>query len=172
MSYIKGTFKKFIYEGNNSYIIGLFRVKETNDPELYEYINRTITITGYFHELSIDEKYKMEGAMVENKRYGTQFNVSNYERVVPEGIDAIEEFLSSGLFKGIGEKTASEIVKTLGEDTLKLIEDNYTNLLLVSGMKEKKAKSIHDTLLKYNESYNIIVYLNSIGFNTKDSMSI
>lgn len=172
MSYINGTFKKFIYEGNNNYIIGLFRVKETDDPELYEYINRTITITGYFHELSIDEKYKMEGSMVENKRYGTQFNVSNYERVVPEGIDAIEEFLSSGLFKGVGEKTASEIVKTLGEDTLKLIEENYTNLLLVPGMKEKKAKSIHDTLLKYNESYNIIVYLNSIGFNTKDSMSI
>ena len=172
MGYIKGTFRKIIFEGNNSYIIGLLRVKETDIEDLYEFVNRTITITGYFHELTIDEKYIMNGEVVINKRYGMQFNVDSYERLIPEGNDAIVEFLSSGLFKGIGEKTAEDIVNTLGEDTLKLIEENYTNLLIVPSINEKKAKSIHETLIKYNESYNIIVYLNGVGFNTKDSMLI
>ena len=172
MGYIKGTFRKIIFEGNNNYVVGLFRIKETDIEDLYEFINRAITITGYFHELNIDEKYIMNGEVSINKRYGMQFNVSSYERLIPEGKDAIVEFLSSGLFKGIGEKTAEDIVNTLGEDTLKLIEDNYTNLLIVPSINEKKAKSIYETLIKYNESYNIIVYLNSIGFNTRDSMSI
>ena len=172
MGYIKGTFRKIIFEGNNNYVVGLFRVKETDIEDLYEFVNRAITITGYFHELTIDEKYIMNGEVTINKRYGMQFNVDSYERLIPEGKDAIVEFLSSGLFKGIGEKTAEDIVNTLGDDTLKLIEESPSNLLMVPSINEKKANSIHETLLKYNESYNIIVYLNSVGFNTKDSMSI
>ena len=172
MGYIKGTLRKIIFEGNNNYIVGLFRIKETDIEELYEFVTRTITITGYFHELTVDEKYIMNGEVSINKRFGLQFNVDSYERLIPEGKDAIVEFLSSGLFKGIGEKTAEDIVNVLGDDTLKLIEENYTNLLIVPSINEKKAKSIYETLISYNESYNIIVYLNSVGFNTKDSMLI
>ena len=172
MGYIKGTFRKIIFEGNNNYVVGLFRIKETDIEDLYEFVNRAITITGYFHELTIDEKYIMNGEVVINKRYGMQFNVDSYERLIPEGKDAIIEFLSSGLFKGVGEKTAEDIVDTLGDDTLKLIEESPSNLLMVPSINEKKASNIHETLLKYNESYNIIVYLNSVGFNTKDSMLI
>lgn len=172
MSYIKGTFRKIIFEGDNNYIIGLFKLKDTDDSKLIDFINRTITITGYFHELTIDEKYEMIGKSVVNKRYGLQFNVETYDRLMPEGIDGVIEFLSSGLFKGVGEKTATEIVKVLGEDALKLIEEDMSNLLLVPSITEKKAKNIYDTLIKYNESYNTIVKLNEIGFNTKDSLTI
>ena len=172
MGYIKGTFKKIIFEGSNNYIVGLFRIKETDIEDLYDFVSRTITITGYFHELSIDEKYVMNGEISINKKYGMQFNVSSYERLIPEGRDAIIDFLSSDLFTGIGEKKAKEIVDILGDDTLKLIEENASNLLIVPSINEKKANYIHETLIKYNESYNIIIYLNSIGFNTRESMLI
>ena len=171
-SYIKGIFRKFIFEGNNNYVIGLFRIKETNDENLLDYENRTITITGYFHELTIDENYIMNGETVNNPKYGLQYNVKEYERITPEGKDAVIEFLSSGLFPGVGDKTAKQIVDTLGEDTLKLIEEDYSNLLMVPNLKTDKAKRIHDILVKYNESYNVIIFLNDIGFTTKDSMTI
>ena len=58
-SYIKGVFRKFIFESNNNYVVGLFKIKETNDQSLVDFENRTITITGYFHELTIDESYIM-----------------------------------------------------------------------------------------------------------------
>ena len=171
-SYIKGIFRKFIFTSNNNYVVGLFKIKETNDMNLKDFENRTITITGYFHELTVDENYIMHGNVIDNPKYGMQYNVSEYERITPEGKDAVIEFLSSGLFTGIGEKTAKNIVDSLGEDTLKLIEEDYSNLLLVPNMKQEKAKKIHETLVKYNESYNIIIYLNNIGFTTKDSMLI
>lgn len=171
-SYIKGVFRKFIFEGNNNYVIGLFRIKETNDESLIDFENRTITITGYFHELTIDENYIMKGEVINNPKYGLQYNVKEYERITPEGKDAIIDFLSSGLFPKVGNKTAKQIVDTLGNDTLKLIEEDYSNLLLVPNMKTDKAKKIHDILVKYNESYNVIIFLNDIGFTTKDSMNI
>ena len=171
-TYIKGIFTRIIYKSDQNYIVGLFKVKETNDFNLEDFIDDTITFTGYFHELTIDEKYILYGNLIDNFKYGIQFNVSEYERVMPEEKDAIIDFLSGDLFKGVGEKTAKAIVETLGEETLSLIEDNYQNLLLVPGLKEEKAKKIHETLTKYNESYNIIIELNKIGFSIKDSMKI
>ena len=171
-NYIKGIFYRTIFNSDSNYVIGLFKVLETNDPDMNDFINESITFTGYFHELTIDEKYIFYGELVDNFKYGLQYNVSEYERVMPEETDAIIEFLSGDLFKGVGEKTAKQIVDTLGEDTLSLIEDNYQNLLIVPGMKEDKAKKIHETLTKYNQSYNIIIELNKIGFTIKDSMKI
>lgn len=171
-NYIKGIFKKVIFQSDKNYIIGLFKVLETNDDDAYEFLNHDITITGYFHELNINEKYILYGNMVDNPRYGLQFNSNDYERVKPEGKDAIIEFLSSDLFKKVGEKTATDIVNTLGDDTLRLIKENYQNLLLVPKMKEKTAKLIHETLLKYDESYDVMINLTKLGFSIKESMLI
>lgn len=170
--YIKGIFRKFIFKSDKNYVIGLFKVKETNDESLEDYVLETITFTGYFHELTIDEKYIFYGEMVDNPKYGLQFKVDEYERVKPEGKDAIIDFLSSDLFSCIGEKTAEAIVNTLGDDALNIISDDYSSLLLVPGLKDAKAKKIYDTLKKYNESYDTIIYLTTIGFSMKDAMSI
>ena len=171
-SYIKGTFKKVIYRSDKNYTIGLFKVSESNDQDALEFLNHDITITGYFHEINTDEKYILYGNMVDNIKYGLQYNVKEYERIKPEGKDAIIEFLSSDLFPKVGEKTATDIVNTLGIDTLDLIKENYENLLLVPKMKEKTAKKIQEILLKYDESYDTILYLTEIGFSIKDSMLI
>ena len=78
MNYIKGTFRKFIFQSDKNYVIGLFKVSETNDYDLEDYIGKNITITGYFHELTIDEKYIMKGNLVDNPKYGFQYNVLAY----------------------------------------------------------------------------------------------
>ena len=171
-NYIKGTLFRIIYKSDTKYIVGLFKVKETNDIDMQDFIDDTITFTGYFHELNVDEKYTFYGELVDNYKYGFQYNVTEYERIMPEEKDSIIDFLSGDLFKGIGEKTAKAIVDILGEDTLTLIEENYQNLLIVPGMKETKAKQIHETLTKYNKSYNIIIELNKLGFSIKDAMKI
>ena len=44
------------------------------------------------------------------QKYGEQFVVESYEICMPEEKDSIVEFLSSGLFKGIGEAKAQLII--------------------------------------------------------------
>jgi exodeoxyribonuclease V alpha subunit len=170
--YIKGNFRKYIFRNNQGYVIGLFKVRDTNNDALKDYKNKTITFTGYFHDLNEDDTYMFFGELVDHARYGIQFQVSEYERVQPEDKDGIVEFLSSDLFKGLGEKTAIKIVETLGNDCLKLIIDDYNNLLSVPTMTLKIALKTHNTLLEYEESHQTIVYLFELGFTMKDAMSI
>ena len=170
--YIKGHYQRSIYQNSNGYHIGLFKVKETNCPELTPYLDKTITFTGYFHELNDIDTYLFFGQIVEHPKYGSQFSVINYQRCKPEEKDAIIEFLTSGLFKGIGEKKAKAIVDVLGKDTLKIILENPDNLILIPGITKANIDTLYNKLKEYESSYEIVLYLGKLGFSTKDSMLI
>ena len=170
--FIKGVFKKTIYKSDRGYIIGLFKVKDTNSEELKDYINKSLTFTGYFHELNEEEKYTFYGEGVEHPKYGFQFSVTEYEKSKPEDKEGLVEFLSSDLFPGIGEKIAESIVDVLGLDALNKILEDPAILNLVPKLTSKKMELIYNNLLKYNESSAIIIYLTELGFSMKDAMNI
>lgn len=171
MGYIRGKFKQMIFESDNGYKVGLFRVKEASD-EFDDMVNKTITYTGYFATVNEEDYYKLTGKFVINERYGEQFQVTNYEREEPKGKDAVIEFLSSSLVKGCGEKTANLIVDTLGENALNLIKENYANLLIVPGISEIKAKRIYKSIVKYQSTDEIIVNLKKMGFTINEALTI
>lgn len=171
-TYIKGNFRKAIFKSDKGYIIGLFKVRETNSENIEEFINKTITFTGYFHELNEDDIYIFYGEELNHPRYGFQFQVSEYERVKPEDKDGLIEFLSSDLFPGVGEKLASQIIETLGEDALDKIIKDPNILNIVPKLSTKKAQAIYNNLIKYEESHTTIVYLSELGFTMKDALTI
>ena len=171
-TYIKGNFRKSIFRSDKGYVIGIFKVRDTNDEAMKDYINKTITFTGYFHELNEDDTYLFYGEEVEHPRYGYQFQVNDYERVKPEGKDGVIEFLASDLFPGIGEKQAKLIVDILGEKALDKILEDPSCLSLVPKLSSKKADKIYHILEKYEESHKMIVYLSDLGFSMKDALSI
>lgn len=172
MSYIKGNYKGSIYESDKNYVIGLFKIKETDDEEMNNYVNKTITFTGYFDSLNTEENYIFYGDTSIHPKYGLQYTVKEYERIKPSDIDGIISFLASPLFKGVGDKLASKIVNTLGVNTLNLILEDKNNLLQIPKLSSKKINSIYDTLVKYEDSHNTIVYLTELGFTMKDSLTI
>ena len=172
MTYIKGNYRKSIFTSDKGYVIGLFKIKETDNEELKIYINKIITFTGYFHELNLDDMYIFKGDVVEHPKYGLQFNVVEYERLKPADEDGLVAFLSSDLFKGVGERLAKSIVDTLGKNVLDEILKDESCLLLIPKMTSKKAHTIYETLMKYEESHQIIVYLTELGFNMKDALDI
>lgn len=167
-----GIYKKTIFSSDKGYIIGLAKVKDTKDKELEPYINKTITFTGYFHELILDDLYSFCGDVVTHPKYGFQFQVNNYERLKPADRDGVIEFLSSDLFPGIGKGIATSIVEILGNNALDLILEDENNLNNIPKLSNKKIKLIVDTLKKYEESNTTYVYLTEIGFNIKDAMAI
>ena len=172
MSYIKGNYRRSIYQNSQGYNIGLFKVMDTDDEKLADYIAHIITFTGYFHELNDMDTYLFYGKLVTHPKYGEQFQVDNYERCKPEEKDSIIEFLTSGLFKGIGEKKAKAIVDVLGKDTLKIILENPDNLILIPGVTKKNIEVLHTKLQEYESSYEIILFLTELGFSTKDAMIV
>ncbi len=171
MDFIKGNLKKILFQGDNGYIVGLFKIKETSESNK-DFMDKTVTFTGYFHELNEMDTYNLFGKFVLHPKYGEQYQVDNYERCKREDKDSIIEFLTSGLFKGIGEKKAKKIVDVLGKDTLKIILEQPDNLLLIPTITKKQIDMLHNTLLDYESSYEVIILLTSLGFSPKESMTI
>ncbi len=171
-NYIKGKFTRTIFSSNNGYVIGLLKVQDTNDEEMMDYIDKSLTFTGYFADLKQDDMYYLYGSPMEHPKYGFQYQVHEYERVKPEGKDGVIEFLSSDLFPGIGEKMAKQIVHTLGENALDRILEEEECLALVPKLSTAKAKKIVSILNRYEESHKTIVYLTELGFSMRDALLI
>ena len=171
-NYIKGIFKKAFYKSEKGYTIGLFKVKETNDEEVEEYIGKTITVTGYFDDLKEDENYIMYGDSLEHPKYGFQFDVKKYEKIMPNDKEGIIAFLSGDMFVGVGEKLATLIVEKLGLDAINKILNNKEVLYDIPKISKTKADKIYETLKNNTESHEDIVYLCDLGFNMKDALSI
>lgn len=171
-SFIKGNVREIFYKTEKGYMVGIFKIRETNDTNLDKYLNKTITFNGNFHELLIDCDYVFYGDINEHPKYGLQFKVTYYEKIIPEEKNSIIAFLSSGLFPGIGIKTATKIVEKLGDNTLDLILEDYNNLLLVPSIKEDKAKQIYDILYDEQLSYKNILFLQEKGFSMSEAVKI
>ncbi len=170
--YVKVIYKRKIFASDKGFIIGICKVKETNDEELQDYVDKTITFTGYFADLKEEDMYLFYGETVNHPKYGFQFQVTESEHVKPEDKDGIVAFLSSDLFPGIGEKMATSIVEVLGNQTLDRILGEPECLNLIPKLSVKKQRLICDTLTKYEESHKTIVYLTDMGFTMKDALAI
>lgn len=170
MNYVKGKFKNIIFESETGYKVGIFKVQETDIKELKD--KHTITYTGYFSEIIESDTYILKGNYLKHERYGYQLKVESYERVIPEGKDAIIEFLTSTFVKGCGEKTAEKIYQTFGENSLNKIKENKNNLELISGLSDKKRTMIYDSICKYFENDDLILELKQMGFTVKETMDL
>lgn len=172
MQYIKGKIRQSIFASENGFFVGTFKIKETNDKNLKDFLNKTITITGLFVDINLEDTFILYGKYTKHDRYGYQFQVEKSEKEIPKGTDAIIEFLSSPLIKGCGEKTAIKIVETLGEDAISKIKESISNLYLVPGMTEKKAGIIYTSILAYSSSDDLIIKLKSMGFSMNEATKI
>ena len=171
--YILGNIRKIIYESNNGpYKVGIFKVRETNDEDMKGYVNKVIGFTGSFAEVNMDVDYILYGRLVEHPKYGTQFEVLNYEIKAPSDLDSLVLYLSSGMFKGIGAKTAKRIVERFGSDTIKTIKENYQDVATVSGMTITKAKRMHDKIVENEYNQDLILKLNGLGFSVREAIDL
>ena len=169
MAYIKGMFTQEIYRNEqNGYMVGLIRVKESDDPGI---VNKVITFTGIFNELKYKATYKMNGNFVNHQKYGLQFQTESYELVLPTDEEEIILFLSSSLFP-IGEKTAEKIVERLGKDAINIMISDPHALDGIPRLSASKIKEINEILSDYQMTSQIVIELNKIGFNTKNAISI
>ena len=169
MQKIVGKIKSTIFHSDSGFFVGTFRIKETDDEVMKEFVNKTITITGIILDPNEEDVYEFVGNYQKHERYGYQFQFQSYEKKVPEGKDAVIDFLASPLIKGCGIKTAKQIVATLGDNALDLIKENQSNLLLVPGMTPKRASSIYLSVLSYSKVDDMLLALKNKGFSISEA---
>ena len=130
------------------------------------------TAVGVFPPVASGEVVEVEGEWVNNSRFGEQFAVESVTVKPPATKDAVFKYLSSGLFKGIGEVTAYAIVEKFGENALNVIETDPARLAEVKGVSVKKAMAISETYMSLREMQETIVYLQGYGVPLNTALRI
>ena len=173
MNYIKGKIKKIIFHNNESgYVVALFRIKETNDVEMKDKVNKTITITGVFTDANVEVAMTLYGSYKNNDKFGMQYVVDTYEIEKPSTKEAIIEFLASSFIEGCGERTAKKIVDVYGENTLDIIKSDMNSLTQIDGITTLKAAKIYNSLINYYKSSDAIIKLQGYGFSIEECSKI
>jgi len=97
---LEGSIKRITYQ-NQENGFSVLRVQIDGEKE-------PTTVTGYFPELHVGETIRMEGKWGFHPKYGNQFQCEKSELVLPSGQNGFIEYLSSGLFPGIGPKQPND----------------------------------------------------------------
>jgi exodeoxyribonuclease V alpha subunit len=99
------------------------------------------TAVGYEIPRTDAVELELDGEWAKGK-YGVQLQVEQWREIVPRTKNGVEGYLASGLIKGIGPKTAADIVERFGVDTLDILEHQPERLLEIRGITENKLEDI------------------------------
>lgn len=167
--YIKGRHLVTIFHNEqNLYTVLRIRVDDTNE----NYEDKEAVITGYFPRVHDEETYIFYGQMKDHPKFGLQFQAEHFRKELPQTKQGVIAYLSGELFKGIGKKTAENIVDTLGENAISKILTQPSLLDSVPKLPSEKAKELYDTLMENQGLEQAMIALNQYGFGPQISMKI
>ncbi len=153
---IRAILDRIIYYNNeNAYLIASFDGGGKN-----------FTAVGYLHDPRDGEEYSLSGSWSTHTKYGKQFTINSYETHLPSSEVGIEQYLSSGLIKGIGPSLAERIVDMFGKNTLDILNHHPEQLMKVEGIGRKKYAAISGALAGMKEMQETLVFLKSHGITT------
>lgn len=160
---LEGTVEDVIFHNDdNGYAV--FDFKSDDGDE--------IICVGTVPQIRRGDMLKLTGGMVIHPTYGLQFKVEFYERVVPTTAVAIEKYLSSGIVKGIGPKTAKKIVDKFGASTFYVIEEKFDRLVEIKGITYDKALAVHNSFCSQRDIRKVMLYLQEFGVTPAFAMKV
>lgn len=131
-----------------------------------------INAVGIVPFLKEGQHVKLKGQWVLHKQFGRQFNIDEYEEVLPDSIDGIKKYLSTGIIHGIGPITAKKIVDRFKEETLDILENHIERLQEIEGIGEKKFRIIYESYIEQKDLKDIIIYFQGHGMTTNQCIKI
>ncbi|MDE2951559.1 MAG: ATP-dependent RecD-like DNA helicase [Chloroflexota bacterium] len=132
----------------------------------------TVTVVGIMPALQEGESAQFSGAWVNDERYGFQFRAEQTMPIAPHTAKGVISYLSSGIVKGIGPRTAEKIVKHFGEKTIEILDTDPQRIHEVAELKTKLADNLIDAWTKNRVTRNLLIYLQGLGISARISRRI
>ncbi|WP_411168975.1 ATP-dependent RecD-like DNA helicase [Clostridium sp. MB05] len=162
MEFLNGIVESIVFKSDDTgYVVSKIR----SDKEC-------ISAVGIVPFLKEGQYVKLKGQWVLHKQFGRQFNIEEYEEILPDSVEGIEKYLSTGIIHGIGPITAKKIVKKFKEKTLDILDNNIERLQEVEGIGEKKFKIIYESYIEQKDLKDIIIYFQGHGMTTNQCIKI
>ncbi len=161
---LTGTVSNIIfYNNDNGYCV----LELTSDADGGEYI-----CVGNMPVVTVGEHLTLEGKFTVHQKFGEQFAVQKIVVTAPQNNDGLVKYLSSGLIKGVGIKTAEAIVNTFKERTVDIITQNPIRLAEIKGISKQKAMVIANCYAEHIDMQKQIMFLQGYGISTNTSIKI
>ncbi|MBC8387573.1 MAG: ATP-dependent RecD-like DNA helicase [Actinobacteria bacterium] len=155
-SKIRGILEKIIFKNSETgFIVGKVRLED----------NSLVTIVGNAFELQCGEKLEVTGKWILNRNYGQQFEIESIKTTEPATAVGIENYLGSGLIKGIGPVMANRIVSHFKLDTLKILDEEPKRLNEIDGIGKKRINLISKSWKKHKNIREVMIFLQSYGIS-------
>ncbi len=103
-----------------------------------------VTIVGTLPYVVEGDTLAVYGKWVNSPKYGRQFRVEEFEKIMPADSASILRYLASRAIKGIGPRMAQRIVEKFGEETFEVMEEHPDWLAQIPGISMRKALSISE----------------------------
>lgn len=159
---IEGIVEDIVFRNEeNGYTVAHFKEKE-----------KIHTIVGTMPYIMNGQNLRLSGEWVIHSKFGQQFKVYTYEEIIPNTIEGIERYLSSGVISGIGSVTAKKIVEKFKENTLEILDNDIDRLREINGIGKRKIEIIKDSYEKQKEVKNIMVFLQTYGVTPSQCVKI
>ena len=154
-------------ESLEGYVSNIIFRNEENGYTVFEVISGEdeTTCVGHFETLHTGETVELYGKYTEHPSYGTQFRAERYEIRIPRDAAAIERYLASGAVRGIGEKLAARIVRTFGDSTLRVMQEEPERLAEIKGISERMAREIGMQIEEQSEMREAMMFLQEYGIS-------
>lgn len=162
MDVVKGFVEGIVYKSEET---GYVVAKINSD-------NKTITAVGTVPFINEGQQLKLTGEWKIHKQFGKQFSIQKCEEVIPDTIDGIEKYLSSGVIRGIGPITAKKIISHFGKDALDIMDNDINRLKEIEGIGEKKFSIICESYIEQHDLKDIIIFFQGHGISHSQCLKI
>ena len=136
------------------------------------YEDEEIVCTGNLPFLTEGEEVSLAGDFITHPVYGRQFGFSEYTKTAPKDAAGMVKYLGSGVIKGIGEKTAVQIVSRFGDQAFEVIENYPEKLAEIKGISLKKAMSMSAQFHEQTYQRQAMMFLHGLGITTATAAKI
>ena len=124
-----------------------------------------LTCVGTLLNPQAGQNLSFMGRFVQNARYGRQFQFACANEQVPASEAGLIAYLSSKLIKGMGPDLAERVVKTFGQDTIRVLDEEPEKLASVRGIGKKNLATIVESWRENRSLSDLMQFLQPHGIS-------
>lgn len=166
-------------ESNNGFSIVSFvcNTHKKDDPLAIDkngedLFGKSFKAKGYYLPTVRVVQFDITGHWSTHPQYGSTLEVESVTEHITTNETGIMTYLTSGLIKGLGFKTARAIYNMFGDDTLNVLDKDPKRLLEVPGIKQKKMEQIITSYTAYRGAKDVVSILAPLGISSNKAVKI
>jgi exodeoxyribonuclease V alpha subunit len=161
METLKVEVKKIRFHDDNSkraIFEGLTKIEKLNSTGKKVKVKSRENFKGTFLALYIGDELEVTGYWKNNEKFGREFIIAYYKKIIPQTIKGIQIFLKQTV-KGVGPKRVKAITDKYKEQSLTMIAKDIKNLDIIPNLSDSQKENIWLAVTENQHFENLLAFM-------------